>query len=114
MKNEKYFISVGEPWDFESQDGQNIIRGNILRVKSNQCLVFKSNYLLKFGDIKGDILILTPRHKGNDFSDLKNELVVVNGSLLLIEYNVELSDKELQENAKFEIIGSIRIEQSPI
>jgi hypothetical protein len=114
MKNEKYFISVGEPWDFESQDGQNIIRGNILSVKSNQCLVFKSNYYLKFGEIKGDILILTPRHKGNDFSDLQNELVVVNGSLLLKEYNKELSEKELQENAKFEIIGSIRKEQSPI
>jgi len=44
MKNEKYFISVGEPWDFENQEGQNIIKGNILNVKSNQCLVFKSNH----------------------------------------------------------------------
>ena len=32
MKEEKYFISVGEPWDFESPDGQNIIRGNITSV----------------------------------------------------------------------------------
>jgi len=114
MKHEKYFISVGEPWDFESQDGQNIIKGHILSIKSNQCVIFKSNYSLKFGEIKGDVLILTPRHKGNDFSDLAGELVVVNGSLLLSEYNTELSEKELQENAKFEIIGSIRKEQSPI
>lgn len=107
MKHEKYFISVGEPWDFESEDGQNIIRGNIVSIKSNQCLVFKTNYSLQFGEAKGDILILTPRHKGNDFSDLQNELVVVNGSLLLTEYTKELSEKELQENA----IGSIKNEQ---
>jgi hypothetical protein len=111
MKHENYFISVGEPWDFESEDGQNIIRGSIISMKSNQCLVFKMNYNLQFGEVKGDILILTPRHKGNDFSVLQNELVVVNGSLLLNEYKTEFSEKELQENAKFEIIGSIRKEQ---
>ncbi len=43
MQPEKYFLSVGEPWNFESQDGQNIITGKILIVKSNECLVFKSN-----------------------------------------------------------------------
>lgn len=111
MKHKNYFISVGEPWDFESQDGQNIIKGQILSVKSNQCLVFKSNYSLKFGEIKGDVLILIPRHKGNDFSDLVSELVVINGSLLLSEFNIELSEKELQENAKFEIVGTIQKEQ---
>lgn len=109
-----YFISVGEPWEFESHDGQNIIKGSILSVKSNQCLVFKSNHCLKFGEFEGDILILTPRHNGNDFSNLKSELVVVNGSLLLNEYNTKLSDKELKENAKFEIIGSISKEVDDI
>lgn len=113
MKHEKYFISVGEPWDFESEDGQNIIRGSIVSIKSNQCLVFKTNHNLQFGELKGGILILSPRHKDNDFSDLQNELVVVNGGLLLNEYNTELCEKELLENAKFEIIGSIRKEQKP-
>lgn len=110
MKNEKYLISVGEPWDFESQEGQNIIRGSLLSIKSNQCLVFRSNYHLKFGETEGDVLILTPRHAGNDFSDLPNELVVINGSLLKIEYDTELSERELLENAKLEIIGSIKKE----
>jgi len=108
MKPETYFISVGEPWDFESFDGQNVIKGNILKIKSNQCLIFKSNHFLKFGENSGDIIILTPRHQGNDFSDLANELVLVNGSLLLKAYNEELSEEELKQNMKFEIIGSIR------
>lgn len=110
MKQEKYFISVGEPWDFESLDGQNVIKGNILKIKSNQCLIFKSNHFLKFGENSGDTLILTPRHKGNDFSELTNDFVVVNGSLLLKAYNEELSEDELKQNMKFEIIGSIRRE----
>ena len=114
MKQESYFISVGEPWNFERTDGQNIIRGNIVCIKSNNCLVFKCNHHLTFGDIKGDILILTPRHKGNGFSALISGLVVVNGSLLIREYNDMLSEKELRENSKLWIMGSIRKELSPI
>lgn len=108
MKQKKFFISVGEPWNFESLDGQNIVRGNILSIKNNQCLIFKTNYYLKFDSIESNILVLTPRHQGNDFSDLPNELVVVNGSLLLKEYDEKLSEKELKENAQFVIIGSLR------
>lgn len=61
MNKEKYTISVGEPWDFESQDGQNLIKGNILSKKSNECLVFNCNYDLEFEGIKGNILILRTR-----------------------------------------------------
>ena len=114
MVQENYFISVGEPWNFESKDGQNVIRGNIFRFKNNNCLVFKCNHHLAFGDIKGDVLILTPRHSGNDFSALISGLVVVNGSLLTREYNDMLSEKELIENSKLCIMGSIRNEQSLI
>ncbi|GHT79673.1 hypothetical protein AGMMS50262_23640 [Bacteroidia bacterium] len=110
MKNEKYFISVAEPWDFESPDGQNKVRGSIVSVKSNQCLVFKSNYDLKFGDVTGDILVLFPRHYGIDFSDLGDKRLAFNGGLLLKKYNENLSEKELEENSKFVIIGSFRKE----
>jgi len=96
MKKEKYSILVSEPWDFESPDGQNIVRGNILSVKSNQCLVFKANHYLKFDSIESNILILSPRHYGIDFSNLND--------------NESLSEKELQENTRFVIIGSIRKE----
>jgi hypothetical protein len=110
MKKEKYFISVGEPWDFESPDGKNIIKGSIINSLSSNCLVFKADHDLKFGELSGTILILTPRHQDNNFSDLRDKLIVVNGSLLLKEYNQELSEQELKDNSKFEIVGSIRKE----
>lgn len=110
MKREKCFISVAEPWNFESPDGQNIVRGNILTVKSNQCVVFKADHYLEFDSINSDILILTPRHRETDFSDLSKQLITVNGSLLLKNYEDSLSEKELKENARFIIIGSIRKE----
>jgi len=113
MKEGKYFITVSEPWDFESSDGQNIIKGSILSIKSTQCIVFRSNSYLQFDDVKGNILILTPRHYGYDFSNFQNEIIAFNGGILLREYNEELSENELRENTKFVIIGSIRKEQSP-
>ena len=72
--------------------------------------IFRTTHVLKFGENTGDILVLTPRHQGNDFSDLTNEMVVVNGSLLLKDYNDMLKEKELTDNAKFESLGSIRKE----
>ena len=38
MEQEEYCISVGEPWDFESQYGENIIRGHIISMKSDRCI----------------------------------------------------------------------------
>ncbi|WP_051200066.1 hypothetical protein [Flavobacterium subsaxonicum] len=66
---------------------------------------------MNFDSIESDILILTPRHKGNDFLDLPDKIVVVNGSLLFKKYDKSLTEKELQENARFVIIGSIRREK---
>ena len=63
------FKKVIEPWDFESQYGENIIRGHIISMKSDRCIVFKSNHYLKFAVAAGYILILTPRYKENDFSE---------------------------------------------
>ena len=110
MKEEKYFISVSEPWDFESPDGHNVIRGNIINIKSNKCIVFKSNYYLQFVDIKSNTLILFPRHEGYDFSNFENEIIAFNGKALLIDYNEQLNEDELLQHTKFVIIGSIRKE----
>ena len=87
---------------------ENIIRGSILCRKSNQCIIFKSNDYLQFGDIEGNILILTPRHHGYDFSNFHDGIIAFNGSILLMEYNEQLGESELKENSKFVIIGSLR------
>ena len=85
MEQEEYCISVGEPWNFESQDGQNVIKGYIV-----------------------NILILTTRYKESYFSNLTREAVGVNGGIFLRKYDEKLCENELEQNIKFEIIGSIR------
>lgn len=105
--NKEYYISVGEPWDFESPDGQNIIKGKILHMLTNTCLVYKSNYNLTFCDITGDTLILTPRYQDGDFSNLYNNIVTINGSILIIDYEKDFNKEKLMNNSVFKIIGSI-------
>lgn len=107
MNKEQYFISVGEPWDFESPDGQNIVGGHILCIKSNRCIVFRTNHCLKFDRFEGDILILSPRDRGIDFSDLPNKCVIVNGGLLIKHDDEDLDEKQLIANAQFVMIGTI-------
>ena len=110
MNTNKCYISVSEPWDFNSPDGENIIKGVILKIISTTCLVFRANYLLDFDGVKGDKFILSPRYLGSNFYDLDNglKLVTVNGALLMKEYDDSLDEEKLKDNSKFVIIGSIR------
>lgn len=110
MSVKNYFISVGEPWDFESPDGKNVIKGTILKELSPTCIVFKTNHILNFEGFEGDILVLSPRHYESDFKDLNKgkESVTINGGLLLQEYKDNLSEQDLRSNLKFVIIGSLQ------
>ena len=110
MEYKKYSISVGEPWDFNGPDGQNIIKGVVLKILSATCLIFKANNILNLKGVSGIFFVLYPRHAESNFDDLKNgaDFVTVNGNILLEEYNETMNEDYLKEKSKFVIIGSIR------
>ncbi|MBB2148013.1 hypothetical protein [Pedobacter gandavensis] len=102
-----YTVIIAEPWDFESPDGKNIIRGIILSIINCSLLIFKANYKLNFDGVSGDILILSPRFKEGDFENGTNKEVHVNGGLFLDDYNDESEKSKLNENCKFVLIGTL-------
>ena len=109
MQNTKCIISVGEPWNFTCIDGNNIILGNIINIKSDECCVVKTN-LIRYSDVViSDILVLSPRTKGNDFKNIYSERIYINGGAFVGEYSDSLSIEELKSRSIFAIIGSIRI-----
>lgn len=110
MKSKKYYISVGEPWDFNSPDGQNIINGVIIKILSSTCLIFKANYVLNFKGHLGDVFVLYPRHLESDFSDLesKKDYITINGNMLIANFEESMGEKELKEKSEFVLVGSIR------
>lgn len=103
-----YKITIGDPWDFKGPDGQNLIRGIILK-REDKFIIFKSNNKIMFEEGKGDIFVLSLRHINTDFSNLKNG-VSVNGGLILSDHIDNLSAEEIKRNSKFVFIGSIREE----
>lgn len=109
MKDKKYFLSVGEPWDFESPDGQNIINGLIIRIISATCLIFKSNYVFNLKGVSSNLFVLYPRYPESDFNNLKKSAayITINGNILPEEYNENKDENYLKENSKFVIIGGI-------
>lgn len=108
MINDKYIISVSEPWDFKSPDGENVIKGEVINKKDDYFIVFKSDYYLEFNGVKSNILILKPRCY--NFSTLGDKIITINVGLLYQQYNEFLSQKELEDKLKFVIIGSIEKE----
>lgn len=109
MNNHKkiYTIKIAEPWDFVSPDGKNIIRGVIISILNSYLLIFKANYILNFDGVSGDILILSPRFKDENFEDIIAKDIDVNGALFLDDDNDGIKKHRLKENCKFVLIGTI-------
>ena len=82
MELGNYEILVAEPWDYESRDGKNSIKGEIIKIVSGKCAVFKSNFLLEFNKLESHYLILTPRMKDGDFYSENITSTIINGALL--------------------------------
>lgn len=102
-----YTITIAEPWDFESPDGKNIIRGIILSIFNSNLLVFKANYLVNFEGVSGDVLILSPRLKNKNFENIATEEIDVNGGLFFDYYKEKFEESNLKENCKFVLIGTL-------
>lgn len=108
MDNKKnYTIKIAEPWDFESPDGKNIIRGIILSIVNSYLLVFKANYLLNFEGLSGNILILSPRLKDENFENIETREIEVNGGLFFDDYDKNFEESKLKENCKFVLLGTL-------
>ena len=105
-----YYLSIGDPWDFESPDGKNIINGEVIKFIDSNCIIFKANYTLQIDDTVGDVIILTPRYADENFDGLGKESyrVTVNGGLLS-EFDEDMGIEELKLKSKFFITGGLNV-----
>jgi hypothetical protein len=101
-----YNLLIAEPWDFESPDGKNIIKGGIMDLVSKKCIIYKMNCSLTFGETRNDILVLFPRHQNIDFSDLDDKRLAVNCAILSNEIALTSDENTLAHNSKFVLIAS--------
>jgi len=108
MGSVNYYISVGEPWDFTGPDGENIIKGKLLKVLSKDCIIFQSNYEIEIDGVKGDNFVLQSRYNDSNFNTINKEgsWTVGVGILLTNTFN-EMNCKELEKNSKYVIIGAL-------
>ena len=108
MEVGNYEILVAEPWDYESRDGKNSIKGEIIKIVSGKCAVFKSNFLLEFNKLESHYLILTPRMKDGDFYSENITSTIINGALLMQNFSLNYIEEQFLMNSKFVLIGDIK------
>ncbi|MGZ3753266.1 MAG: hypothetical protein ACXVP0_07440 [Bacteroidia bacterium] len=106
---EKYKITVSEPWDFEGPAGKNLIVGSVIKSVSDEILVFKSDHVLHFNELTGNILILQSRYEKHPLKNKSGYNGTAGGSLFLLDWNSnQQSSKDfLEKNSKYVIIGSL-------
>lgn len=109
MINSKCYISVGEPWDFESSDGPNILKGRIIRVFSPKCVVFEANQPVACKGYEGRIFVLHPRYYNTSF-DQSLTGITVNGAILTVPWDAISSEEDLEGKVKYAIIGGLIME----
>ena len=104
---ERIEIIISEPWNFESIDGLNLIKGTIMHKEEN-CILVKSDYILASHNISNQIIKINPRHNTTDYKGQYNNISVNIG---LFKYDEsEISKASNDENFVFAFIGSIRKE----
>ena len=106
MKEIKHKIVVSEPWDYEGRDKTNVIIGAIVDSLSLSCLIFKSDELLTFGDVSGQLLLLKPRYEGQSLKDLRGS---VGGALLMLDEYEKYDENDLEKNSKYVLIGFLDV-----
>lgn len=106
-----YHISVGEPWGFTGPDGKNIIIGELIKIVTEKCLIFKSDHEIDIDGIKGSIFILFPRYAGESFSSTikKNESLTCGIGIYIgpTDEYLNMSSDQLKSNSKYVIIGGL-------
>ncbi len=68
-------IGVGEPWDFESPDGENVINAKIVEIGTREgdpCLVAEAQYEVDVPDVKarGRRFLISDRLEGYNILDI--------------------------------------------
>lgn len=114
IEQKKYFISIGEPWDFEGPDGQNKIIGIVIKEISENALIFKSDKIQTFKEGTGNIFLLLSRY--NDEVLIKknskgnNEYIgTVGGSLINAKDYLNKERKALEKEGTYVFIGGINV-----
>ena len=98
--NHKYWFIVGEPWDYtHPKYGNNKILGTVLEV-NEEWVIFKCDEPVESSGISGNILILLPRHDGDNADNINSDF---GAGLLYV--NVK---KNRNVETKYAFIGNLK------
>ena len=98
-------IQVSEPWNFKNSNGENIIRGRVIRIIDESFFIFKTDYNVVFSEkLSGNVLILQPRHTGV-YENI--DKISINGALFLGQYNDNIQKEDLLRESEFVLIGTL-------
>ncbi len=104
-------ILVGEPWNFTSADGDNVVYGKVTLSSSLQVnkefWIVRTNHPIQGKNGSSNLLLVTTRHTGESLSNINLKgRIPING--LLINSGSTLNDcEQLFKSSEFLIIGSI-------
>lgn len=113
--NKHIFASIGEPWDFESSEGKNCLKGKITAVSEINDLILceVSKFLVSNFEINQIVVINRYKREQSIVDDLsKNKRVGVNmfysnnGELITPENMINYLENK--ENKNF-LVGSIQL-----
>ena len=108
--NFKVIISIGDPWNYVTPDGQNVIKGRIINTNNKDYVIVKMKYELDVDENKGMFLLAKLRYKNTSFSRI-SLLKGVNANFELMnndEYRAFIEN--CYKHKLTALIGSIKVQ----
>jgi len=102
-----YVIIVSEPWDYHSPEGDNLIKGNVLKRFNRSTLLFEAEGRFTHKETAGTHFLISTRFNEDEFGKEPFD-AVVNVELLQHAPSGKERLEELRKISEFVIIGRLK------
>jgi hypothetical protein len=102
-------FSIGEPWNFRSADGDNVIHGRLVEIRTDGSWLVESDGVLCVDGVSGREMLVRPRYTGESLLNPLDETGVNVNVALFAQADELATDAGRCASPHFVLVGSVRL-----
>ena len=104
----KLVLSIGEPWNFKSVDGDNIIHVRLAEILPDDAWLVESDSLVSVDALCGRKMLVRPRYVGESMLDPMCKGGINVNVALFDEASTRIADEGNRAGPHFVMVGTVR------
>ena len=102
-------VSVGEPWNFRSSDGDNVIFGRLMKILPDSAWLVESSSTVSVDARRGHMMLIRPRYVGESLGTVNGDQGIAVNVALFDDDTENVHEQASGKQPQFVIVGSVRL-----